>query len=169
MGLDAALYQHQNGNKRVIAYVSRRQNKAEGHFYAHKLEFLALKWSVCEKFNEYLYGAEFKVLIDNNPLTYTLTSAKPDATGHRWPITLYRILTQMPCYDFQVLWRLQSQHKVDKDSIEAICNAANCQPYVESLCCSVDILEKLQDLNTDGTLRNFNAFDLRQLQASDHG
>ena len=60
-------------------------SKSESHYPAHKLEFLALKWAVCEKFQEYLYGFKsFEVYTDNNPLTYVLTSAKLDARGQRW-------------------------------------------------------------------------------------
>ena len=39
---------------------------------------------VTEKFHDYLYGNEFTIMTDNNPLTYVLSSAKLDATGHRW-------------------------------------------------------------------------------------
>ena len=49
-GLGAVLYQKQNGKMRVIAYASRSVSKAESHYPAHKLEFLALKWAVCENF-----------------------------------------------------------------------------------------------------------------------
>ena len=35
------------------------------------------------KVHEYLYGGEFEVYTDNNPLTYVLTTAKLDATGQR--------------------------------------------------------------------------------------
>ena len=53
--------------------------------FAHKLEFLSLKWAITDKFRDYLYMAKgTKVMTDNNPLTYVLTSAKLDATGHRW-------------------------------------------------------------------------------------
>ena len=84
-GLGAVLYQKQNGKLRVIAYASRLVSKAESHYPAHKLEFLALKWAVCEKFHEYLYGSNlFEVYTDNNPLTYVLSSAKLDACGQRW-------------------------------------------------------------------------------------
>nr|KAG5706796.1 hypothetical protein BaRGS_004131 [Batillaria attramentaria] len=83
-GLGAILYQEQEGHQRVIAYASRSLSKAERNYPAHKLEFLALKWAVCEKFKDYLYGAEFVVFTDNNPLTYVLSTAKLDATGHRW-------------------------------------------------------------------------------------
>ena len=54
----------------------------------HKLEFLALKWSVTERFHEYLYGGHFEVYMDNNPLTYILTTAKLDITGQRWVASL---------------------------------------------------------------------------------
>ena len=42
--------------------------------FCTKLELLALKWSVCEKFRDYLIGSKFTVLTDNNPLTYVCTS-----------------------------------------------------------------------------------------------
>ena len=83
-GLGAVLYQKQNGKLRVIAYASRSVSKSESHYPAHKLEFLALKWAVCEKFHEYLYGSNlFEVYTDNNPLTYVLSSAKLDVCGQR--------------------------------------------------------------------------------------
>ena len=83
-GLGAVLYQKQDGKLRVIAYASRSVSKSVSHYPAHKLEFLALKWAVCVKFHEYLYGSKtFEVYTDNNPLTYVLTSAKLDACGQR--------------------------------------------------------------------------------------
>ena len=79
--LGAVLYQEQDdGTTRVIAYASRSLSKSEKRYYSSKLEFLALKWSICERFHEYLYGAEIEVHMDNNPLTYVLTTAKLDAT-----------------------------------------------------------------------------------------
>ena len=57
-GLGAVLYQKQEGKLRVIAYACRSVSKTEANYPAHKLEFLALKWAVCEKFHEYLCGAK---------------------------------------------------------------------------------------------------------------
>ena len=54
-GLGAVLYQRQSGFDRVIAYASRSLKPSEKNYPAHKLEFLALKWAVCEKFHDYLY------------------------------------------------------------------------------------------------------------------
>ena len=67
----------------VIAYASQTLSKSEKNYDAHKLEFLALKWSVTERFHEYLYDGHFEMCTDNNPLTYILTTAKLDATGQR--------------------------------------------------------------------------------------
>ena len=87
-GLRAVLYQNQNGQRRVIAYTSRSLSPSERNYPADKLEFLTLKWAITDKFHEYLYDAEFQVFTDNNPLTYVLTTAKLDATGHRWVAVL---------------------------------------------------------------------------------
>ena len=86
-GLGAVLYQEQGGQVRVIGYGSRSLTPAEKNYHLHsgKLEFLALKWAVCEQFRDYLYYAKsFTVYTDNNPLTYILSTAKLNATGHRW-------------------------------------------------------------------------------------
>ena len=48
-GLGAVLYQTQEGVERVIAYASRSLKPSEKNYPAHKPEFLALKWSVTEK------------------------------------------------------------------------------------------------------------------------
>lgn len=86
-GLGAALYQEQNGNLKPIGFASRTLTPAEANYHMHsgKLEFLALKWAVCEHFRDYLYYApHFTIYTDNNPLTYVQTTAKLNATGHRW-------------------------------------------------------------------------------------
>ena len=88
----------QNGLKRVIAYASRSLSKSEQHYPAHKLEFLALKWALCDKCHDYLYGNTFTVITDNNPLTYVLTTANLDATGHRW-------LAAFGVYNFEIIYR----------------------------------------------------------------
>lgn len=83
---------------RVIAYASRGLTPSESRYPAHKLEFLALKWSIVEKFHDYLYGNTFTVVTDNNPLTYVLTSAKLDAASHRW-------LAALSTFDFHIRYR----------------------------------------------------------------
>ena len=73
---------------------------------------MALKWSITERFHEYLYGGKFDVYTDNNPLTYVLTTAKLDAMGQRW-------IASLAHYDFKIFYR--SGHlNVDVDSLSRI-------------------------------------------------
>lgn len=124
-GLGAVLYQEQEGNLRVIAYASRGLSVSESKYPAHKLEFLALKWSVTEKFHDYLYGSNFTVVTDSNPLTYILTSAKLDATGHRW-------LAALSTYSFKLQYRAGKQN-FDADALSRRSHedAHNDHPYRE--------------------------------------
>ena len=98
-GLGAVLYQKQDdGTDHVIAYASQTLAKSEKNYDAQKLEFLAVKWSVTERFHEYLYSGEFEVYTDNNPLTYILTTAKLDVTGQRWVASLAN-------YNFKIFYK----------------------------------------------------------------
>ena len=86
-GFGAVLYQYQDDILRVVAYGSRSLTPAEKNYHLHsrKLEFLALKWAICDQFRGYLHNApSFKVYTDNNPLTYVLSSTKSNATALRW-------------------------------------------------------------------------------------
>ena len=74
-GLGAIIYQSQNSQKKVIAYASRSLSRPERNYSAFKLEFLALKWAVTERFSDYLMNNHFTVYTDNNPLTHVLSSA----------------------------------------------------------------------------------------------
>ena len=89
---------------------------------AHKLEFLVLKWTITDKFHEYLYGAEFQVFTDNNPLIYILTTAQLDATGHRWFAALSTYTFSISCKpgknnkDADALSRIKWPEAVDSSS-----------------------------------------------------
>lgn len=61
------------------------------------LEFLALKWAMAEKFQEYLLGHKCLVRTDNNPLSY-LTTAKLGATEQRWA-------AELTVFDFEIQYR----------------------------------------------------------------
>lgn len=99
-GLGAVLCQQQGDTKRVIAYASRRLRQAEKNdrnYSSMKLELLALKWAVAEKFRGYLLGSKFIVLTDNNPLCH-LKTAKLGAIEQRW-------VAQLSVFDFEVKYR----------------------------------------------------------------
>ena len=87
-------------------------SKTERNYDAHKLKFLALKWSVTEWFHEYLYEGTFEVFTDNKPLTYVFTTAKLDATGHRWVATLAN-------YNFKIFYKA-GKLNLDADTLSQI-------------------------------------------------
>ena len=173
-GLGAVLYQKQDGKQRVIAYASRSVSKAESNYPAHKLEFLALKWAVCEKFHEYLYGTKpFEVFTDNNPLTYVLTSAKLDACGQRWvaKLTNYNFSIKYRCGVSnteadalsRIKWPEAISEKLDLNNgcmdthvINAILTGAvSKSSLIESVSCSTDVIPTELD-KTTSKLSNIN-------------
>ncbi|GFS20469.1 Pol polyprotein [Elysia marginata] len=134
-GLGAVLYQKIAGKLHVVAYASRCLAKEEIRYPVHKRKFLALKWAICEKFSDYLYGApKFTVRTDNNPLTYVLSSAKLDATGHGWLASLsacdfeIKYTPSKNNQDADALSRLQ-ENVIDIGSVQAVCSIDHA-PYV---------------------------------------
>ena len=83
----------------------------ERNYPVHKLEFLALKWAVTDRFHENLYG-QFDVYTDNNPLTYILISAKLDATGQHWVASLAN-------YDFRIFYK-SGKSNIEADALSHI-------------------------------------------------
>jgi transposase InsO family protein len=177
-GLGAILYQEKEDGKRVIAYASRGLNRAERNYPAHKLEFLALKWAVTEKFKDYLYGAKFTVMTDNNPLTYVLTTAKLDATGHRWLAALQafnftiKYKPGVQNIDADTLSRLPvdpasepDSHEMATEVVHTICNSVHV-PAVETLCLSATAVDFLTDPE-EGGIAEFSVTDWRRTQNTD--
>ena len=100
-GLGAILSQKQNGKVRVIAYASRGLRNAEKHancYSSKKLELLALKWAVVDKFRDYLQGSKFHVYTDNNPMVYLMSKSKLPATEQKWA-------SELAGFDFSIHYR----------------------------------------------------------------
>ena len=68
VGLGAVLAQKdKNGVNRPIGYGSRMLKDAEKNYSATELEALGVVWA-CEQFRPYLYGRQFVIECDHNPL-----------------------------------------------------------------------------------------------------
>lgn len=130
--------------KRVISYACRSLTKAKQNYPAHKLEFLGLKWAVCDKFKDYLQGSSTKVLTDNNPFSYVLTSTKLDSAGHRWLASLANFdldIQYRPGFmnnDADELSRITEPtnivSSISDDCLKALCQSIQLQiPLVENL------------------------------------
>ncbi|MGH0176852.1 UNVERIFIED_CONTAM: hypothetical protein FKN15_073716 [Acipenser sinensis] len=99
-GLGAVLSQEQDGKLRPIAFASRGLRPTERkmeNYSSMKLELLALKWAMTEKFREYLLGQHCLVYTDNNPLSY-LQTAKLGALEQRW-------VAQLASFSFEIKYR----------------------------------------------------------------
>ena len=68
------------------------------NYSSTKLELLALKWAVTEKFREYLLGSHFEVFTDNNHLRYLMTKNKLSAFEMGW-------VAQLSQFDFELKYR----------------------------------------------------------------
>ena len=74
-GLGAVLSEKQaDGQYHPVTHGSRTLTPHEKNYHSTKLEFLALQWAVMEHFKEYLPYQSFLVRMDNNPLTYIMST-----------------------------------------------------------------------------------------------
>lgn len=93
---------------------------------AHRLEFLALKWAVCDKFSHWLKGRHFTAWSDNNTLTYILTKPRLDACEQRW-------VAKLAAYDFDL--------KYVPSTKNVVADALSREPFVKS-CVSHRLLKE---------------------------
>ena len=101
------LQENDDGNMCIISYAShtlKPYERSMHNYSSAKLELLALKWSVCEKFRDYLIGSKFTVLTDNNPLTYVCTSCL-GMSQIRWQ-------SNLALFNFDIKYRVGKSNKV---------------------------------------------------------
>ena len=85
LGLGAILSQGEGGEMRVIAYASRGlrgPERNEANYSSMRLELLALKWALTEKFRDFCLGSKIVAYTDNNPLS-RIKECKLSATDMR--------------------------------------------------------------------------------------
>ena len=109
VGISAILSQATPGSNdyTVIAYASRALSDVEKRYSQTEKEALSIVWGV-EHFHLFLYGKEFTLVTDHNPLEviYGTAASKPSARIERW------VLRLQP-YTFRILYRSGSENAAD--------------------------------------------------------
>ena len=101
-GIGAVLSQVQDGSEKVIAYASRRLNKAERQYCVTRRELLAIVHFV-KQFKHYLYGRKFLIRTDHGSLRWLMNFKSPEGQLARW-------LEVLNSYSFDIQHRPGKQH-----------------------------------------------------------
>jgi hypothetical protein len=96
--LGALLTQCDEGKEFVVAYANRSNNATESRYSLYKEECLAPMWAVAH-FRCYLFGTQFTLVTDHQPLKWLMESNKLMGKLASWALILQE-------YDFQVVHRL---------------------------------------------------------------
>ena len=98
-GLGAVLEQSFNENWYPVAYTSRSLTSSEQNYCQLEKEYLSIVF-VCEKFHQYVYGQEFFVENEHQPLKIIFTKEIIKA-----PPRIQRFLLRLQRYDFTLNYR----------------------------------------------------------------
>ena len=87
VGVGAVLLQYEDGVKKPVAYASKKLNKAQVNYSTIEKECFAIIWAV-QKFCRFLYGKEFLLETDHQPLVYLTNAKMSNARLMRWALLL---------------------------------------------------------------------------------
>jgi len=77
----------EEGKEYVITYAFRSNNKAESNYFSYEGECLAIVWAVIH-FRPYLYGTNFILYIDHQPIKWLMTNEKFTGKLPQWVLIL---------------------------------------------------------------------------------
>ena len=94
VGIAAVLLQEHSGGKFPVAYASKKLSKCQRNYSVIERECLAIVWAV-QRYEPYLYGNEFTIETDHQPLKCVQKSKVANGRIMRWALALqpfrYRI------------------------------------------------------------------------------
>ena len=86
-GIGAVLLQEYDGEKFPVVFASKKLLPRERNFSTIERECLAIVWSI-EKLHQYLFGTEFILETDHEPLRYLQTAKTLNPRLMRWALKL---------------------------------------------------------------------------------
>ena len=102
-GIGAVLGQlDDDGHEYLCACISRSLNKHERNYPSYKGELLALAWAV-RMFCHHLFGTEFQLVTDHQPLLWIMKAKDLNGQYARWQLMLQE-------YDFNIVHRAGIKH-----------------------------------------------------------
>lgn len=108
LGMGAVLVQVQDGEERVIAYMSAKLNSAQRNYHVTERECLAVLTAI-EKFRQYIEGTKFTVITDHASLVWLRNFKDPTGKIARWALRLQ-------AHDFDIKHR-KGAHMVVPDAL----------------------------------------------------
>ena len=112
-GMGAVLLQDKGDGLQPIAYASQKFSKAEKNYATVERECLAVVWGI-KKFEPYLYGTQFTLQTDHQPLQYLSRMKTQNGRLMRWALQL-----QQYSFDVQVI---PGKENVGADFLSRACN-----------------------------------------------
>lgn len=157
-GLGAVLSQVQEGEERVIAYLSRSLSKPELKYCVTRKELLALIWAT-RQWRHYLLGKRFRVRTDHSALKWLQNFKEPEGQLARW-------LESLSEYDMVVEHRPGKQHG-NADGLSRI-PCKQCGRNVETQL-NIGAVGEEEDDETMGTswIESYSMEDLLNFQKED--
>lgn len=147
IGMGSSLNQiDDNGDEKVIAYMSKKFTDAQKKYFCTERECLAVLTSI-EYYRQYIQGVHFKVITDHAALLWLQNLRDPTGRLARWALRLQQ-------YDFQILHRKGSLHVVPDALSRAIDLVDTSEKPMEQDPWYTSIVDKItQDPNSDQTFR----------------
>lgn len=127
------------------------------NYSSMKLEFLALKWAVSEKFRKYLLGAKFVVFTDNNPLSY-LHTAKLNAVEQCWS-------SQLALFDFEIKYHPGTANR-NADALSHL-PRSSAPDIVQAVLSGITVLPTLARIPTPTFVNHATALEIEAVPAQE--
>jgi hypothetical protein len=104
LNIGAIFYQlDEEGKEYVIAYASQSNKEAESNYSSYEGECLVVVWVVIH-FRPYLYGIDFILYTDHQPIKWLMTNDKLTGKLARWALILQE-------YEFKVIHQPSITHQ----------------------------------------------------------